>query len=489
MRSRLISLVAAALWALGGTACSEPRSPLYEHVLSRTGYGPDAASLARLTELGVFDYLEEQLHPERIDDRGFERELPDLPHLTMSFRELREVYDADELDETSMELPEARNTYPATLLREVKLLRSVLSRRQLEAVLTDFWFDHFNVVAAPDQMAIAGLIPYERDAIRPHVLGRFEDMLIAVGRSPAMLNYLDNDRSSRDALNENYARELLELHTVGVDAGYVQSDVVEVARAFTGWKIDRSGDVEDGFVFDASRHDGGRKKVMRRLRIPAGGGIEDGLAVLGYLASHPATARRVARLLIQRFVDEDPPPELVEAAANTYLASEGDLRATMRSILLSPEFLHPRHWRKKVKRPLVFVASMIRASRGDARYQVELLRGRVGGLGEVLYRAVPPTGFPDESSHWLGGGGLLMRFDVALALANDPEETGIRWDEVGGTPGEVLSAVTARLLPGGLSPSTRAVVLEHLEGLDRPSKELAWRAMLQLFMSPEFMLH
>ena len=240
-----------------------------------------------------------------------------------------------------------------------KLLRAVYSERQLQEVLTDFWFNHFNVdVRKIDDRPV--VVEYERDVIRPRVLGRFRDLLGATAKSPAMLFYLDNWLSKDRGLNENYARELMELHTLGVDGGYTQADVVNVARAFTGWTMSKPHEAT-GFAFNDRMHDHGAKRVLGRT-IKAGGGVEDGEQVLDLLARHPSTARFIATKLVRRFVADDPPPALVDRAARTFRRTDGDLREVMRTILTSPEFLAPAAYRAKVKSPFEYVVSLLRAT-------------------------------------------------------------------------------------------------------------------------------
>src|SRR5262249_7649149 len=228
------------------------------------------------------------------------------------------------------------------------------SERQLQEVLTDFWFNHFNVDARKieDKPVV---LEYERDVIRPRVLGRFRDLLGATAKSPAMLFYLDNWLSRANGLNENYGRELMELHTLGVDGGYTQNDVVNVARAFTGWTM-RKPHEATGFVFDPKMHDRGPKKILGRL-LPANRGIEDGEEVLDLLARHPSTARFIASKLARRFVADDPPQALVDRAAKVFLKSDGDLRAVVQIILTSPELYAASAMRAKAKTPFEFVAS------------------------------------------------------------------------------------------------------------------------------------
>jgi uncharacterized protein (DUF1800 family) len=312
-------------------------------------------------------------------------------------------------------------------LAEGKLLRAIYSNRQLEEVLTDFWYNHFNVYI--DKGADRFLVTaYERDVIRPHVLGKFRDLLEATAKSPAMLFYLDNWESvgsnprpgragatPRRGLNENYGRELLELHTLGVDGGYSQKDVTEVARCFTGWSITRP-QLGGGFNFNARTHDEGEKVVLGQ-KIHAGG-IEDGEKVLDLLAHHPATARFISRKLAMRFVADDPPASLVDRMAQTFLKTDGDLRAVMKAMLESKEFWSVGAYRSKLKSPLEMVASAVRAGNGDVDY-ARSLADQVAQMGEPLYRKLEPTGYSNSGKEWLNSAGLVARMNFALNLADN----------------------------------------------------------------------
>jgi hypothetical protein len=313
-------------------------------------------------------------------------------------------------------------------LMEGKLLRAIYSGRQLEEVLTDFWFNHFNVYL--DKGADHYLVTeYERDAIRPHVLGKFRDLLEATAKSPAMLFYLDNWQSvgpapaparaanqARRGLNENYGRELMELHTLGVDGGYAQKDVTEVARCFTGWTIlqpQRGGD----FVFNARAHDNGEKVVLG-VKIPAGGGMMDGEKVLDILSRHPSTAHFISRELAQRFVADAPPDALVDRMAQTFLKTGGDLREVMKTMLASKEFWSVDAYRTKMKSPLDLVVSAVRAEDGQVDYALNLAN-QVAQLGEPLYRKQEPTGYSNLGKEWVNTAGLLARMNFALQLADN----------------------------------------------------------------------
>ncbi len=313
-------------------------------------------------------------------------------------------------------------------LMESKVLRAVYSSRQLDEVLADFWFNHFNVFL--DKGADRYLITaYDREAIRPHVLGKFRDLLEATAKSPAMLFYLDNWQSvganvplprgpnaQRRGLNENYGRELLELHTLGVDGGYTQKDVTEVARCFTGWSINqpqRGG----SFLFTPRLHDRGEKTVLG-VKIPAGGGIEDGEKVLDIVAHQPATAHFISGKLAQRFVADDPPPALVERMAQTFLKSDGDIRAVLETMVDSKEFWSEGAFRSKMKSPLEMVVSAVRASNGNVDFATGLVN-QVAQLGEPLYRKQEPTGYSNTGNEWMNSAGLMARMNFALQLASN----------------------------------------------------------------------
>jgi|SRR5579863_2288854 len=309
-------------------------------------------------------------------------------------------------------------------LAEGKLLRAVYSNRQLEEVLTDFWYNHFNVFLdkGADRYMVTS---YERDAIRPHVLGHFKDLLIATAQSPAMMFYLDNWQSKapsapsrpngrNQGLNENYGRELMELHTLGVDGGYTQQDVTEVARCFTGWTI-REPNRGGGFEFSEKIHDQGEKHVLGVV-IPAGGGMGDGLKVLDILAHHPSTAHFVSRSLAIRFVSDDPPEALVQKMAKTYMKTEGDLLEVMRTMIYAPEFWDPVNFRSKIKSPFEMVVSAVRAVNGDIDF-AQALTGQLNQLGEPLYRKLEPTGYSNLGADWTNSASLLARMNFAMALA------------------------------------------------------------------------
>jgi uncharacterized protein (DUF1800 family) len=344
---------------------------------------------------------------------------------------------------------------PGQTLAQGKLYRAIQSDRQLEEVLVDFWYNHFNVDASKgaDRYMVTG---YERDAIRPHVLGRFRDLLEATANNPAMMFYLDNWQSSvtppaarnrlnnvkqakqaARGLNENYARELMELHTLGVDGGYAQKDIVEVARCFTGWTIDQPNQA-GSFTYTDQMHDKGEKTVLG-VTIPAGGGKEDGEKVLDILAHHPSTARFVSRELAQRFVADDPPPALVERMAKTFHDSDGDIRAVLNTLFTSQEFFSQGAYRAKVKTPFEMIVSAVRATAAQVD-NAGLLVSQAAAMGQPLYRKLEPTGYSNVGEDWMSSAALLARMNFALQLAQNQMD-GVKLD-----PGKIsdLPAAAAR---------------------------------------------
>jgi uncharacterized protein (DUF1800 family) len=471
------------------------------HVLNRLGYGPRPGDVERVKRMGLNAWIERQLEPARIPDEPLAGLLAAFPVVAMSAAELYREYPQPRLQDVQrfqagqMTPQEIRETFPperrpaaiTAQLQAAKLTRAIASERQLQEVMVDFWFNHFNVYS--QKGAIRWMTPaYEREAIRPHALGRFRDLVLATAQHPAMLFYLDNWLSTRDdlvvlgrgrrGLNENYARELMELHTLGVDGGYTQQDVVEVARCFTGWTIDRPQE-GGGFLFRPTTHDRGEKRVLGTV-IPAGGGREDGLAVIALLTRHPSTARFVSTKLVRRFVRDDPPEVLVERVARVFRQTDGDIPSVLVAIFTSPEFVSADTYRAKTKTPLEVVASAVRAldgrleppaPPGSARVSVGgglALARQVAGLGEPLYEAQAPTGYPDVAEAWVNTGALLGRMNFALALAQN-RLTGTRVELARflegvdrGQPAAVLDRIVSVVLHGEVSARTRHVLGSQL---------------------------
>jgi uncharacterized protein (DUF1800 family) len=448
------------------------------HLLNRTSFGATAKTIERASRLGIRAYLDEQLAPQGIADSAVEERVAALKTIRMSSRELYEFYPpANVVQQRGMAMnPMNAPRVVIFELQQARVLRAVESERQLYELMVDFWSNHFNVFAAKgaDRWLITS---YDRDTIRPHALGKFRDLLRATAESPAMLFYLDNWLSVRPngaatrmaanvrrrGINENYAREIMELHTLGVDGGYSQHDVHEIARCFTGWTIRRPrGEAE--FYFEPRLHDLGPKTVLG-THIPAGGGTEDGLKVIDLLARHPATEKFIARKLVRRFVADDPPASLVERAAAAFRQSDGDIRQVIRSIIEAPEFFAPEYFQSKIKKPLEYIASSLRLMEAETRITPQLLR-YLARMGEPLFLAQPPTGFPDAGSSWISPDMLLTRMNFAADLVAN-RINGARVATPSDAPG-----LARMIVPDALSPSTRAVLAEAT-GTDRLALLLA----------------
>ena len=495
--SRVLLTASVALVLALSLGC-EKSSPFVDHALNRLGYGPDPWTQARLIELGPFQYIDEQLDPDSIDDSAVETILASYPSLNMSLSDLW-------LNYGSSDGLLGRPIDARIQLRAAKVVRAIASRRQLREVLTDFWFNHFNVDAAGDAMALK-TVHYEASAIRPHVLGKFEDLLLATARHPAMLDYLDNQSNFKDGLqamgrtwglNENYAREILELHTIGINGGYDQDDVVSVARAFTGWTttyaLQRSW-IGDGFQFLPEGHDESAKSILNgELILPPNGGEDDGRQVITFLARHPKTAERLSRKLVTRFLDEEASEgvreDLIRELSQVWLSTQGDLHAVTQR-LLQEVVLSLGEQRQKVKRPLHFVASIIRAGRGNAAIEPARLAGALSWMGEDLYMTGPPTGLPDQSGYWASSGGLLYRFNGADVLISSSEAFGLQFDVAQGTSEALVDGAISQFTPSGIHPGVRQAIVESLDGMPGATdREKAERARTLVLSTPEFLSH
>jgi uncharacterized protein (DUF1800 family) len=394
-------------------------------------------------------------------------------------------------------------------LMQSKLLRAAYSERQLQEVMTDFWFNHFNVFLGKgaDRYLVTA---YERDVIRPHALGKFKDLLLATAKSPAMLWYLDNWQSvgpnsqaagrgknngkPAQGLNENYAREVMELHTLGVNGGYTQKDVTELARVLTGWTLEepRQG---GGYVFREPRHEPGDKTVLGRVFHE--NGEREGVAALEMLASQPATARFISTKLAQRFVNDTPPPALVDAMAKTYMESEGDIKAVMHTMLRAPEFWDAKEYRAKVKTPLEFTVSAIRATGAEVT-RVQGVTDALNRMGMPLYGAQPPTGYSMHAESWVNSGALLSRMNFALGLGTG-KLNGVRLDAAklagaGADAEQTQHSLERALVAGGVSAQTHETIAKQMNDplvtgrkLDDPPKPVNAGAVAGLILgSPEF---
>jgi uncharacterized protein (DUF1800 family) len=322
-------------------------------------------------------------------------------------------------------------------VQQAKVLRAVLSERQLLEVMTDFWYNHFNVDLHKE--ATQWYVPtYERDAIRAHALGKFSDLLLATAQHPAMLYYLDNwssigpdsqaagkpnSKRAQRGLNENYGREVMELHTVGVDGGYTQADVTNLAKILTGWTIDNPQQ-GGGFIFDPRKHEPGTIKWFGQS-IPDNG-YDEGKQALLWLAAQPQTAHFISYKLAQRFVADEPPPALVDRMAKTFLNSGGDIKEVLRTMVHSPEFNSQKYYRNQVKTPLEFVASVLRATDTNPSNPTALTQV-IAKMGEPLYQMQPPTGYSTTADHWMNSGALVDRLNFSMQFAGS-KVGGIKFD-------------------------------------------------------------
>ena len=577
------------------------------HVLNRLGFGARPGDVERVKAMGLDRYIEQQLHPEKIDDAVADAKVKNLEALQLSTPELFAKYPqpnmllralerqgkvppelaavvearkngqaaqnapgaaAPKMDENgAMAKPEGapkeeqapennaeyrraiRDFYiknnlrqPQQLMGELqasRILRAVYSERQLQEVMVDFWTNHFNVFAGKGADRWL-LVSYDRDTIRPNTMGKFYDLLKATAESPAMLFYLDNFQSVspnanmraarigqgqqarpgglldmllsggmrrnqqarqpgaggpnmpnpqqgqqpqqqrvKRGINENYARELMELHTLGVDGGYTQKDVQEVARCFTGWTIfqPRGGGAVMGmgdesragqFYFNPRLHDDGEKVVLGH-KIPAGGGVKDGLMVLDILAHHPSTAKFIATKLARRFVSDNPSPALVERVTAVFTKTDGDIRETLHAIFTSPEFNSAEAYRAKIKRPFELAISAIRTLGGETN-GAPAIHQWIARMGQPLYGYQTPNGYSDMAENWVNTGALLERLNFGLALASN-RIPGTRVD-LARFAGDAkdstnLERVMDRFLDvivqGDVSPKTKATLLKQLK--------------------------
>jgi uncharacterized protein (DUF1800 family) len=416
-----------------------------------------------------------------------------------------------------------------------KVTRAIYSERQLQQVMDDFWFNHFNVFAGKGEDRYY-LTSYERDVVQPRVLGKFKDLVTATAKSPAMLFFLDNflsadpraaerqaaERAMRQhtrrggfgrpwpqhapqqqqlkkserGLNENYGRELMELHTLGVDGGYTQKDVTEVARCFTGWTIDRPR-IYPEFKFDEKLHDPNAKYVLGK-KIHAGG-MKDGEQVIDLLVHHPSTAKFISTKLARRFVSDTPPPALVNRMAQTFQSSDGDIRAVLKSMIWSSEFWSRDAYHAKIKTPFELVVSAARALGTDVDTPMPLVQW-VGRIGEPLYQCQPPTGYADNAEAWVNTGALLNRLNYSLALAGN-KMRGARTDvasllgvDASSDPKSALDRAVQVFLGGQAGPTTVATLDKQLDNpqvlqakLDDPRKQVDLGIVAGLVLgAPEF---
>jgi uncharacterized protein (DUF1800 family) len=606
----IASLMLATPWTVGSTNAQSPSSkikldkkfkgklPITEltedqaimHAMNRLAYGPRPGDVDYVRKIGLEKWIDQQLEPNSLDDSALETRLQRYPTISMSSKQLLDKYpnadqgakrlgitkeefeerqkvkqqDAlaqiivtgnDNLDKAQQQLAKLQG--PNRIVAELsmaKLDRAVYSNRQLEAVMEDFWFNHFNVFANKgDVKWLVG--PYVRETIRPHTMGKFDDLLLATAKSPAMLFFLDNYLSADPAavarnqqmkamrqarfqggfaggsmptpgtfpgpvsnpsanpananaaavaaknkkeggLNENYGREVMELHTVGVDGGYTQQDVIEMAECLTGWTIHEPRK-DPQFFFDEKIHGEGKKVVMGRTFNY--GGEKDGEEALKMLATSPKTANFVSAELVRHFVSDNPPPALVDRMAQTFQSSSGDIRAVLKTMIYSPEFWSKNAYRSKVKTPFELVATTARAMNAEVTITLPMEQW-VGRMGEPLFLCQPPTGYSDKAETWVNAGALLNRLNFALTFAGDKmggatvDLKSILGEPALRDPDAALAQSIQIFLDGQIAPSTQQTLEDHLKdpqilqaSLDDQVKEVNQGLIVGLVLgTPEF---
>jgi uncharacterized protein (DUF1800 family) len=507
--------------------------------LNRLTFGPRPGDVQRVRAIGLDNWIDEQLRPDKINDSGIEKFLAGYPAINQDQNGLLRQYSEQQRARRQVRQERADTTRAmngadsmamrqqlqqqfnltrqvVTQLQSSRVARAVASDRQLQEVMTDFWENHFNIYAQKGGPEPYYLTDFDQNVIRPRALGKFRDLLEAVAQSPAMLFYLDNARSMADStrptlnaqgnigavrmrpmrrgglggimggmrgseqmqrqqqqqqrqrqgLNENYGRELLELHTLGVDGGYTQQDVINVARAFTGWTI-KPPPQGGGFIFRPQVHDAGEKIVLGH-KLAAGRGMEDAEDVLDILAKSPATARFISFKLARRFVSDSPSKALVDHAAQVYLRTDGDIREVLRSIITSPEFFSQQAFRSKVKSPFEVVVSAMRALNA-APDSTPRSAQVIAFLGQPIFGHQAPNGWPETGDAWMNTGAILNRINFGMAVAAGrlpgadiraiPALDTIR----SASRDKQVDAVVATILNGMVSPDTRAVLVsgEH----------------------------
>ena len=498
-----------------------PRDSAF-HALNRLAYGPRPGEVPRVAAEGVMRWIDRQLSVDGIDDHGLAERERQFQVLEYDRGDLAAMYTAAQRERRERKLAAAPDTMAdkdaaspiaqrgrrlAGEFADLAVVRAALSERQLYEIMVDFWTNHFNVYFAKG--ADRFLTPdYIEHTIRPRAMGKFADLLIATAKSPAMLFYLDNwesvapgtsppfPRSARrrggqgvrpmpKGINENYARELLELHTLGVDGGYTQQDVIDVARIFTGWSIERPQQGGD-FEFHEWAHDRGDKQVLG-VRFEGGHNMDEGIRLLKLLASDPATMHHVSRKLCQRFVSDDPPDGCVDDAVAAWKRSSGDMRDVLRAIFHGPDFWAAENVRAKVKTPLVFVVSAARAVDAQPDTSPRLAQV-VARLGEPLYLHVAPDGYPERETAWVNSGALLDRMNAAVALAAGKlQGVTVALDSIVSAGGaeELIGVVNEKILGGTMSENTKQVLRRELAGISDPMQARALAVGLAIG-GPEF---
>lgn len=436
------------------------------NALKRITFGPAAADMEHVRQIGFESFVEEQLAYEALEDSALMQRLGHLTTLEMPVSEL-----------ASLDKP----ALPITELVQAALIRAAYSNRQLYERMAGFWTDHFNIYIAKNQCRYLKTAD-DREVIRPNALGNFRDLLSASMHSPAMMVYLDNASSTKDGPNENYARELLELHTLGVDGGYSQADILEVARALTGWSVTgrRGGDGAGEFIFKERFHDDEAKHILG-VDFPAGQGMADGDQLIDLLANHPSTAAYISTKLARHFVADVPPESLVSKTAETFLATGGDIRSMLRTIFFSDEFRQSLG--TKLKKPLEFVVSAIRQSGADSRIN-QPVTSMLRTMGHLPFFWPAPNGYPDVGSAWLNSNDLLTRWNFSLALAtNALKDTQVSWNKFTNAD-EAVDVLSMNFFGTLLPEAARLNLIDLVNSVQDVSPEISAGALL--LASPYF---
>ncbi len=456
------------------------------HVLNRLTWGIRPEDIAAIQQMGIEGYIDWQLNPETIPD----------PFIDELFN--RETFIAMETSDLFREIDADVGFTIESRFMWARVYRAAYSDRQLHEVLVEFWTDHFNV---PLGDLVGEKIIDDREVVRKHALGKFRDLLFASAQSPAMLYYLNQDSSNKEHPNENYAREVMELHTLGVNGGYTEDDIKAVARALTGWTVRENW--YDGFFFDMVMHDTDEKTILG-VTFPAGRGIEDGLQVLDMLATHPSTAHFVSMKLVRRFVSDSPPQTLIDSTTAVFLGTDGDIRRVMRHILTSPEFMDSAG--QKFRRPLDLMVSMLRALRPGLTIEAGIpwLFWELEGMGQLPFYWSPPNGYPDAAGAWINTNALLNRWNLAMLMPLTAEgwveEMSLEWDSLipqTETIGELVDAAAVAILGGALNDADRTAVLTSIaddtdpyETIDHDTRSYYLPTLVGVLMSsPYFQWH
>ncbi len=512
----------------GSVSIELEQRELTSHILNRLAFGPRPGQVDEVLAQGWMNWVLEQLEPEKLDDSELDKRLAEhSPSMSMSLGEIMDKYRPayTNIPPTRAEMMEA-NRLRAQCQRELTefvLLRAVYSKRQFLEVMCEFWRNHFNIDHNKDQCQYTAN-HYEREVIRKHAFGKFGDMLMASAKHPAMLVYLDNARSQRPlsdeekaklekyadkikrkgedkfsenriqdltrqrGLNENYARELLELHTLGVDNGYTQKDVTECARALTGWSVTFGRNKDHEFVFHPLVHDADPKTVLG-WKFTGADGIAEGETIINRLAAHKGTAQFISFKLCRYLVNDRPPAALVERVAKVFLENEGDLKKVYTAIIFSPEFRSRLNYRCKFKTPFEFTASALRATGavvrnpGGTERNLEL-------MGQPIYKKDDPTGYYDQAEAWLDPGVLVFRWNFALELAA-ARQGGVSMPQKFYAPmlklprDEMAKALVKQIVPDGLDPKTQAILDDLCSSTPEPLA-MATKLVGALLGSPAF---